>query len=397
MQICNTIMKYKYQLVVLGTECHSSNILIDLFYKKVEELHLNKDVFEIIGKNNLHIYSGKKPAFVFYFGNAKGHFEDVETAKKMLQEGNMILPIYFDNFSAEIPEELSNQNGIKYSSTMHDKIVDLALEAFGKLRESRRVFISYKRDESSSVAIQLYEALEKNNFDVFLDTHSIKQGEPFQDELWHRMSDSDVIVLLDTPGFLTSRWCKEELAEASANQIGIVNLIWPKHSLEGTAEISYPVNLFEQDFVDSKFESKDSAKLTEEKVNSIVSLVESVRARNLAARQDNLITEFIKVGSKYGKEISVQPERFLTEEVGSIADKKRRIFIPTIGVPTSINCNQSDELREEIKEFNVDEIFLIYDDIRIRKKWIKHLDWLNRFLKVKTLKKQDFEEWFQMN
>ena len=60
------------------------------------------------------------------------------------------------------------------------------------------------------------EALERNNFDVFLDTHSIKQGEPFQEELWHRMTDCDVIVLLNTKGFLERKWCKKEIAEANA-------------------------------------------------------------------------------------------------------------------------------------------------------------------------------------
>ena len=78
------------------------------------------------------------------------------------------------------------------------------------------------------MAIQLYEALERNNFDVFLDTHSIKQGEPFQDELWHRMTDCDVIVLLNTKSFLESKWCKEEVAEASVKQIGVLAISMAK-------------------------------------------------------------------------------------------------------------------------------------------------------------------------
>ena len=54
----------------------------------------------------------------------------------------------------------------------------------------------------------MYEALESHHFDVFLDTHSIEKGEPFQEELWHRMTDCDVILLLNTPDFLESHWCK---------------------------------------------------------------------------------------------------------------------------------------------------------------------------------------------
>lgn len=48
-----------------------------------------------------------------------------------------------------------------------DRIVNIALESFELLNNTRKIFISYKRNESTSVAIQLFEALEAHNFDVF--------------------------------------------------------------------------------------------------------------------------------------------------------------------------------------------------------------------------------------
>jgi hypothetical protein len=244
------------------------------------------------------------------------------------------------------------------------------------------------------VAIQLYEAFERNNFDVFLDTHSIKQGEPFQEELWHRMTDCDVIVLLNTEGFLESRWCKEEIAEASVKQIGVLQLVWPNHKLEKMAEVCIPINLKDEDFIDSKFSEKDLSKLTQEKVLEIVQQTESLRARNLAARQDSLITNFLSIAKKYGKAMSVQPQRFITED---IAKDKRRIFIPSVGIPQSTDYNQSSELKKEIKEYDVEEVYLIYDNVRIREKWLKHLDYLNEWLDVQTIKKQEFEVWLKNN
>ena len=308
----------------------------------------------------------------------------------------MILPIFYEkeSFSKQIPEALSNQNGLLFDRTSDVKIVNLALEAFELLRNSRKVFLSYRRSESSSVAIQLYEALERNNFDVFLDTHSIKQGEPFQDELWHRMTDCDVIVLLNTKGFLDSRWCKEEIAEAGAKQIGIVQLIWPDHKPENTSEVSFTTQLLDIHFKLGIYDDKDNAKLREDFVQDLIGQVESVRARNLRSRQDNLITEFTKIGAKHGKILNLQPQRFITEYLG---ENRRRIFIPLVGIPQSINCNQSAELKKEIKEYAIESIHLIYDDIRIRNKWIKHLDWLNDYLEVKTLKKQSFDLWLQKN
>ena len=388
-------MEYKYQIIFLG----SINIYVDeitsLFYEKIGELKLQKDFYQIINKSNFDKeYKGNQPTFVLYFGSQNGKFEDITTVERLLNEGNIILPIYYNSFKNEIPKILSNQNGLKYEQHQKEKIVSLILESFGKLRNSRKVFISYKRDESSSVAIQLYEALEKNNFDVFLDTHSIKQGEPFQDELWHRMTDCDVIVLLNTPKFLESEWCEKEIAEASVKQIGVLQLVWPNNKLDSMAEVCFPRQMQPEDFIDGIFENKDISRLTDITLKSIIQKVESIRARNLAARQDNLITEFLNIARKNGKNVSIQPERFITEE---IAENKRRIFIPSVGIPQSMDYNQSSVLKKEIKEYSVDKVYLIYDNVRIREKWLKHLEYLNEYLDVQTIKKQEFDLWLQKN
>jgi len=388
-------MKYKYQIILLGTINGIADTIIKLFWEKVKELHLLEDAFVIIKEDAYKTnYKGNQPTFAIYFGDRDADFKNVDLVKELLNNGTLILPVFYNSFKKEIPVELKNQNGLLYNETKDEKIVNLTLEAFGKLRSTRKVFISYKRDESTSVAIQLYEALEKNNFDVFLDTHSIKQGEPFQEELWHRMSDCDVILLLNTPLFLTSEWCKEEIAEASAKQIGVIQLIWPNHKLDNTSEVCFPLQLTSIDFEAGIFNDKDKSKLIETRVNEIAREVESVRARNLASRQDNLITEFTNIARRHGKDVNLQPERFITEELES---KKRRIFIPAVGIPQSLDCNQSEEIEKEIDEFKVESIYLIYDDIRIRTKWINHLDWLNKYLKVKTLKKQEFDTWLQQN
>lgn len=388
-------MKYKYQIIILGTITDVCSEIERLFYSKIEELHLLRDFYEIIYESSIqNEYNANQPTFVLYFGDSNGSFKDTVLVEQLIKDGNAILPIFYNSFHDEIPEILSNQNGLRYEESMNEKIVNLILESFGKLRSSRKIFISYKRDESTSVAIQLYEALEKCNFDVFLDTHSIKQGEPFQDELWHRMTDCDVILLLNTPKFLESQWCEKEIAEANVKQIGVIQLIWPNHKLERMAEICFPTQLRSQDFINEDFSNKDSSKLIDPIVKSIVEQVESVRARNLASRQDALITEFLSAALKYGKLVNVQPERFITQELDN---NKRRIFIPSVGIPQSIDCNQSSELKKEIKEFSVDEVYLIYDNVRIREKWLKHLNYLNEYLDVKTIKKQEFDTWLQLN
>jgi hypothetical protein len=102
----------------------------------------------------------------------------------------------------------------------------------------------------------------------------------------------------------------------------------------------------------------------------------------------------LNIAKKYGKAMTVQPQRFITENLN---EKKRRIFIPSVGIPQSTDYNQSSELKKEIKEYSVEEVFLIYDNVRIRDKWLKHLDYLNKWLDVQTIKKQEFEVWLSKN
>ena len=395
-------MDYKYQLITLGSKVPEKQQILGRLLERLKDLGLPKSILKIIDSDNIeNEYLGNQPAFGLYLGDIEGDHKDLDITQKLIKDGSMILPIYFGNeegaFGKEIPCILANQNGIPFKENELDRIANIILESFELLRSTRKIFISYRRNESTSIAIQLYEALESYNYDVFLDTHTIGKGEPFQDELWHRMTDCDVIVLLNTPKFLESHWCKEEFAEAGAKQIGLVQLVWPNHeikNIDSSSHISFPMILKSDDFVDNVFNNKDRSKLVDVIVEEVIQKVESVRARNLASRQDNLITEFRNIAEQCGRVITVQPEKFLTEDVGDT----RIVYIPTIGIPQSTSC-QSAEIKKELYRHEKVSIRLIYDDLRIRDKWLNHLDWLNDNFKkdIKTLKKQDFKSWLQQN
>jgi TIR domain len=64
-------------------------------------------------------------------------------------------------------------------------------------------------------------------FDVFLDTHGIAPAEDFQTMLWHRLCDSDVLVMLDTPNYFGSRWTSAEFGRALAKGIAVLRVGWP--------------------------------------------------------------------------------------------------------------------------------------------------------------------------
>ncbi len=146
------------------------------------------------------------------------------------------------------------------------------------------------------------------------------------------------------------------------------------------------------DFDKPLFGDVTKGRLILSKVKEVINLIEAVRARNLASRQDALITEFSQAGHNNKVELNLQFCRYLTQELPS---GKRIVYIPTIGIPQSINCHNSQRLIEKIEDKEIDSIHLIYDDMSIRNSWLNHLEWLNKRLEIQTIKKQEFNTWFQ--
>ena len=69
--------------------------------------------------------------------------------------------------------------------------------------------------------------------------------------------------------------------------------------------------------------------------------------------------------------------------------------IPTVGVPQAFTYHQKEELIKRIKQNGKEEIYILYDQLNIRENWLKHLDWLDNYLPVKTIKILNSEQWLQ--
>ena len=387
-------MIFKYQLIYLGdTENPACKTIKERFCEKVKELGVLEDMFiEVFASNFDNDYQNKQPSFVYYFGKHDHQDRDADILQQLMSNGDPIIPLYFteEGFYDEIPKVIQVMNGKKYEECNLDAIVNYALQSLRLLRQNRKLFISYRRTESSKVANQLFDALVRCNYDVFLDSYSIGAATNFQEELHHRLSDCDVLVQLYTAGFKDSDWCKEEITSANQKQIGVVEVVWPELELDRHNYLCEPI-LLSADSFEGDFHNAETL-FKEEVVNCISHTVESVRARNMAARQDNLVGEFICEAEKQGKHL-VQEYVYLIEHL----DTKTRVFIPAVGVPQSYDCFDSLRFKRLIANENL-EIYLIYDELRIKKRWIEHLDWLNDSkLEVKTIKKKEFAQWLQKN
>lgn len=382
-------MKINYQIILLGHLDSTAENFTEQFYERVDDLGLPRDSIRILKSDNFEKnYKLNSPSVCLYFGKDKNLKKDFNHLKKVKEDSNYIIPIVpnLKNFTSHTPELIRELNGFESkSSDSILRLVNHVLENLSLLRTERRLFISYRRIESRNIAVQLYEYFEQFNYDVFLDTHSVKPGEPFQDELWHRMVDTDVVVILNTPGFLESTWTKQELAQASAMSIGIVQVVWPKTKVDSFAALSLPLYLDEKSFNrKGLFNDITLKKLSNE--------VESHRARSIAARQDNLTKEFMSASKKLKLKTILHSEKIIAMEKNG---GENYLIIPTVGLPKAFILNKKEDLIRQIWKSDSKKLFLLYDHRNIRENWQKHLNWLNDYLPVRSIKVTEVEEWIK--
>lgn len=206
-----------YQVILLGSIDQRRVELTQKLQNEILALGMSESEFKFIDSTNLDDYNQKKPAIAVYFGSDT--VCDLPTLEKLIEDSVVIVPVVSDKkkVSKEIPEILQNINVVEIDPEKPNllRLASLVFETFRLLRKERGLFISYRRKGSQPLANRLYDELDKRGFDVFIDTRSVPPGIDFQSELWHRMSDVDIVVLIDTPGFREGRWTGLELAQAN--------------------------------------------------------------------------------------------------------------------------------------------------------------------------------------
>jgi hypothetical protein len=326
--------------------------------------------------------------------------EDEDRLTILLGDGVLVIPIVQNiaRFASLVPNALSHLNGIAVADCGADfeRLAARVLEGFQLLRETRRLFISYRRLETSGVAAQLYEDLDAAGFDVFLDTHGVlRAGEPFQDVLWHRLADTDVAVVLDSPGFLASRWTQEELARANSSNIQILQVLWPGQEDGATAAFSMFYPLADTDFQSSRTLGPD-ARLNQEAVAAIVDAVEGLRARAIGARHSFLVREFAVEARTAGLVVRTALNQSL---ILSGYGGNEILVQPAVGVPDAEHYETLESLhQQEIRrgrDYATPPI-LLYDQTGLRNRWLSHLKWLNGNLaSVRSISIVDARAWLQ--
>lgn len=305
----------------------------------------------------------KTPGAAVYFGAAGGSDLGVP---ELMRNCIPTIPVVsaVGQVHLEIPTLLKTFNCLFYGSDGPLRIATALLECVGLLPRQRRVFVSYRRDDAGNAALQLFNALSGRRFDVFLDTHGIAPAEDFQAVLWHRLCDSDVLIMLDTAGYFESRWTAAEYGRALAKGISVLRIGWPGVSASPRTLTASRLDL-SSDEVDTA-----TGALSDAAIDRISCHLEQVRGQGHAVRTLNLLSHVkLAVECIGGSVTGVGTYNAIHV---TLPDGKKIVLYPTVGVPTSLTLNDA------VDRAPGQSVGVVFDHIGLNEKWLQHLTWLGK-------------------
>lgn len=360
-----------YELAILGSVAPSQRDLLATTIKRmVGDFGLALQAEVILHDGTSIVDRDRRAAFAAaYFGGP--NYGDEDAAREVVRTSAPIIPTIGPggDFVTHVPEFLRASNGLRLRHEDSDmtELASALLECVGLLRRQRRVFVSYRRVESRAAALQLHDLLASRGFDVFLDTHDIRPGDPFQDVLWHRLCDSDVMVMLDTPTYFDSKWTRQEIGRARAKEIHILRVVWPEHKPSKFTDLAETIYLDPAELLGP------DGPIVDETAASIAIAVERLRSRSIASRYMSITGRLRADVEKIGAKVEgIGAHRAIAVR---LLDDRRIWAYPVVGIPTAELLN---DVADKARRANQRETpVLVYDHVGIRDAWTAHLKWLD--------------------
>ena len=347
--------KTTYQLLALGTPYYLDELVSAL-----------KDM-PYISFVDICSIDEKLPLLILYYGQTaedKTKVCPLDLDRKA--KAQEVLPIVRDlnKFGDYIPASLGLVNAFLLKDEKSVlKLRNRILSWFGLLDNTRKIFISYKRSDTTALAHQLFDTLVKKGYLPFLDSYSLEPGVDFQEYLMNEISDADMFIMLNSSNYDQSDYTKAELVAASKLGIGILQVVFPTSKNFEEARISSVLELSAQLPSDSKYRQED--------VEEIIYSMERYRAQGFRTKR-RIIVDGLK--SKYdGKTIS-------TLEDGSVSVGDLNIvYYPVTHVPTSEDLEIADKSMSKLKLHSGVVKKICYYGIHCRRDKRNHMNWLNMF------------------
>jgi hypothetical protein len=171
--------------------------------------------------------------------------------------------------------------------------VGAILRLLGLTERERRLFLSYRRHDTSSLALQLREHLGRRAYDVFLDRFSVPPAADFQRRIDVELSDKAFVLLLESPSAAGSEWVQHEVAFALSHGISLLALSMPdtpKSARFPSVDPAFRLELGEEDTEPaSDALGPNDVVLKEMALEKVLDEIESRYARQLRRRRASLL------------------------------------------------------------------------------------------------------------
>ena len=235
-----------------------------------------------------------------------------------------------------------------------------------------RIFISYKRQETEQLALDLYKRLtaEKLGFEVFLDTRKLDVGAEFMDDIRLTIAESDIFLLLDSSSYMDGVYTKKELYTAMYSGAGIIR-VFKKDKKTPVKSTSY------------SFESVE--------INNEDSNIEEASFQELVHTINKLRTKFFKAKLQRINEY----RKLYDENLKSLWSIKQgdKLICPMWGVPSS---QRIELLEKQVNRAhrNVTSFSILYDHWSVPKFHNEHIKWVvdKKNIQIETLQSTNMIE-----
>lgn len=375
--------RHKYQLVFLGGYAGYKDTVCRILKHRLWNLKCDNAYLQVLcGCVEAEKVRQNNPVVYLYFAEEHVTSDSLYVDSLIKECGVCILPVVGkDQAFAVLPQSLRGINGFRIVDIEDTGyMVDCILNEFSLLWNTCRVFISYKRSDSSAVAEQLYLELKRAGYDVFIDVCDIPKGRVLRDEIGHSLADADLMLLLDTKDVPASDWVREEIAKVGRLQVAVLQLVWPRCT-PATGILSETRQLTDNDFEDGKDLLKDDI------LRDIMCEIREIRIANLVARRNNLASPFRKAAKELSMKVYWSPHQFFI-----VDGVKKALCFPVAGVPRAIVYDTLFHRAEHLYP-DISEIRLLYDQLYIKREWVSHLNFLDGYLPVRSIEKEEVKSW----
>ena len=131
------------------------------------------------------------------------------------------LPVLRTGNAYNLPYPFNIPNALFWKTDIGE-IIPTIFGLIGISEEDQKIFISYRRTDTSAFAEQLFDRLNHGGFEVFLDRFSINPSVNFQNRLYQELADKAMILLVESPTYQRSKWVQYEIDFAKKYRLGLL-------------------------------------------------------------------------------------------------------------------------------------------------------------------------------